>query len=1123
MTALEGDSYIKVDQLNETIRNILNDNNNLEISLSEQETVNSVLKNDVLSNKESMIKISQLVSSYNTTIYEREGSFSTKINDMMQLYGNRLDSAFQLINEIKSVYWSPQGDYDGEFMTRETLENRLEEVEDSLKDALQTLEEEAIEKYDVMNKLRDSHRESSIFERSLAEARYEHDAMEKTREEIEIATEARLYERLDAAEKRAIEMSNNGAKSFARSTRTIAYLEGECLRLKLLVDHFRLVNVKLSGDLKTAHEEGGRAKSLDHRIQSIMQEDILLHERIKYLETIVSKKDMEILLAQRRFQELEDNKSEEFDSELLQLKNKNKDYIDKYELISKELEENRYDMKEMTDKYEYNSKILQDKLSLTIEEFNSNAIETESNVVTLQNLQDLIKEKDDIYVEIESQLNLLKSESEINNDKYNRKTKNLQEELQEKNSYIIEIDELIIKLKLNITDLESINLLKDDVITSTVSKHANAGDEIRLSRIQLEKYEAEISSLTNNITTTTTKLNESIDEVNVYKDLYNDLKNNSHRQVVRKLAEAVDNIKLYKNEIQGYERDSNKIRSDFADLKQEYKSTESKLNNLQEEFVQLQTNESIINSKNKIIITENIQLIAQRDSFSEKLFIATSEIVELNDIITNKSQEMTGLMLKISDFEENESLEEKTAGEIDVVMADLVDKMKHISNHFSRVLSNNTSNNTNINDIFTTITNTTQSTERVHHLQNTFEHLKSNLDSVMEYLTSLEKSLSSNSTDIKELNEKNSNLQQELLISTTKNEEYAANIKIYTDDIINYKKEINSLIIEKNENLKLIEENALFVQDNLISNLFYNLTEAVTRVNTMIEDDIEIDNLVLDNNSTPTSPVKSSNYMSNITSSSSDISSAFSKSESIINSLCTVIEKFYATINSKKILIERLENRIIELDSNLELEIKNGKTIKIKLQDEINDNNNELSNISSDLHATKNEILKLNALLTEFTNNKLDMEGELKITSEINEELRSAQNEAETLCMDFRGRIRNLTIENETKIDEITTLSEQIDHLRKKTTSDSLLLESNNTNLNRIKSEKDASDNVRRSLESELERSRFELSNLRAKSIEQNEESKSSFELEKLLTSLTMTLDHLHTNHAVKGYFIYYS
>jgi tetrahydromethanopterin S-methyltransferase subunit G len=65
-----------------------------------------------------------------------------------------------------------------------------------------------------------------------------------------------VLERLDEVEKRAVDVSAQAAKEYARSARTIAYLEGQCSRLSVLVDHFRMVNSKLVGDVKAARSEG---------------------------------------------------------------------------------------------------------------------------------------------------------------------------------------------------------------------------------------------------------------------------------------------------------------------------------------------------------------------------------------------------------------------------------------------------------------------------------------------------------------------------------------------------------------------------------------------------------------------------------------------------------------------------------------------------------------------------------------------------------------------------------------------------------------------------------------------------------------------------------------------------
>ena len=81
------------------------------------------------------------------------------------------------------------------------------------------------------------------------------------------------------AETRAVQMSAISAKSFAQSARTIAYLEGECGRLKAMLDHFRLVNDKMMCDIRIAREEGMNQKCLEHRLKLTVENEGVLQGR----------------------------------------------------------------------------------------------------------------------------------------------------------------------------------------------------------------------------------------------------------------------------------------------------------------------------------------------------------------------------------------------------------------------------------------------------------------------------------------------------------------------------------------------------------------------------------------------------------------------------------------------------------------------------------------------------------------------------------------------------------------------------------------------------------------------------------------------------------------------------
>ena len=66
--------------------------------------------------------------------------------------------------------------------------------------------------------------------------------------------------------------------------------------------------------------------------------------------------------------------------------------------------------------------------------------------------------------------------------------------------------------------------------------------------------------------------------------------------------------------------------------------------------------------------------------------------------------------------------------------------------------------------------------------------------------------------------------------------------------------------------------------------------------------------------------------------------------------------------------------------------------------------------------------------------------------------------------------------------------------------------------LSLTRAEKDALDNVRRSVESELDRTRIELSSLRLLSRDTEENEKAGYEVEKLLGALKSTIDHMSSS-----------
>ena len=165
--------------------------------------------------------------------------------------------------------------------------------------------------------------------------------------------------------------------------------------------------------------------------------------------------------------------------------------------------------------------------------------------------------------------------------------------------------------------------------------------------------------------------------------------------------------------------------------------------------------------------------------------------------------------------------------------------------------------------------------------------------------------------------------------------------------------------------------------------------------------------------------------------------------------------------------------------------------------------------VRSDLQSVIMECDELRQTISEYARNNADLETEFRSTTDLNAELRSALNEAEALALDLRGKVKTLQQEVEQRTEELMTARDQCDMLRRRSSELELELEKVSSSMGRVRAEKDGMDNIRKSLEAELEKCRLELSQVRTQS--KSDESGSSFELERLLSALGGTVEHLCT------------
>lgn len=158
-----------------------------------------------------------------------EEALGAKVNDSFQTFSVKL---FRMASSLQEATLFVASQREMDTAKCDILDAKLSEVQEKLKAAVTCCSDDVGTKMiEIEAQLREAVSRGDLLEQSLHEARSEN---ESNLRDFAISEDeyGRLCERLENAEKRAIEMSTNGAKAFARSSRTIAILEGECSRVR---------------------------------------------------------------------------------------------------------------------------------------------------------------------------------------------------------------------------------------------------------------------------------------------------------------------------------------------------------------------------------------------------------------------------------------------------------------------------------------------------------------------------------------------------------------------------------------------------------------------------------------------------------------------------------------------------------------------------------------------------------------------------------------------------------------------------------------------------------------------------------------------------------------------------
>ena len=233
--------------------------------------------------------------------------------------------------------------------------------------------------------------------------------------------------------------------------------------------------------------------------------------------------------------------------------------------------------------------------------------------------------------------------------------------------------------------------------------------------------------------------------------------------------------------------------------------------------------------------------------------------------------------------------------------------------------------------------------------------------------------------------------------------------------------------------------------------------------------------------------------------------------------LLGVIRNLVREYRKQSDLLTKSETSTEQKEASWDKERKQLFTQQAELESELSEVQGRCLQVTADLEAHRSELERTRQRVDELHDNNAALEIKVKNVLDERHDMKQELHRSEAANLDLRSKLRNIQLEMEKRNDEISQANEQLEDAHRRITEGELNHERTSSQLGRTKAEKDALDNVRRSLESELERSRAEVIALRECTKALDDDHRSSFEVEKVLAALTTTMDQMVASSGMKN------
>ena len=525
---LQGEAQGETRSLYLRVEDLSTQNETVEDALREQKqktgTVERELKArsaELESSRRSLRNLVDVVRSHYSKVLSAQDALAQTVNSRLSQVDVRVDDASYNVHHTLERVASVMNDTEGD---RRLVEKALKDTQALLQNALDQHDRDATEKEEAWAKCDAAHQHIEELQTLLDDVNaqlserihqgQDHDvAAQLVEEEVH-----NIKQRLSEAELQAEQMSSESARAFAKSARTIAYLEGECTRLKTLLDHLRVVNAKLNGDLKTAHLESMRCKSLEHRAKLSEQDQAALQKRITALESTVQHKEQELLEGLERCREQEEERLERFENDyntinaqFRALQEKNSALLSEHELLKETLEQATADHTAEVNSIQL--KLQNAQKNTTIQQKHVEEVEYE-----LRTVRTALQEQEHLYSQASTKISLLTEEVRVSKETHASAVRELTNEVRDRTEVNRTKEQQLAQLKAQVGRLESEFVQRDEEIAGKLLRRVAADDENRQLRSQLDTQASDLSLMRGRIedlqiqVTTLTQSSEAIQE-----------------------------------------------------------------------------------------------------------------------------------------------------------------------------------------------------------------------------------------------------------------------------------------------------------------------------------------------------------------------------------------------------------------------------------------------------------------------------------------------------------------------------------------------------------------------------------------------------------------------------------